>query len=172
MNLYKFNLAQMVCQAQEGYRMREGNRLLPSQDKALTDIGNCCSAALGGHRYKCIDCEKSFWVYHSCGNRSCPACHNRDARAWLEKRKAQLLPCGYFHLIATVPQTMRRAFLPDQKAMYGLFMKTVAQSVMDLAQDPRFVGGTPGILRVLHTWTGQLHYHPLSSLARHRRRNY
>ena len=160
MNLYKFNLAKMVCQAQEGYRMRQGNRLLPSHDKALTDIGNCCSAALGGHRYKCADCEKNFWVYHSCGNRSCPACHSRDARAWLEKRKAQLLPCGYFHLIATVPQTTRRAFLADQKAMYGLFMKTVAQSVMDLAKDSRFVGGTPGILMVLHTWTGQLHYHP------------
>jgi len=81
-------------------------------------------------------------------------------RAWFEKRQAQLLPCGYFHLVATVPEPIRAAFLADQKTLYGLFMQTVAHSVMDLARDERFVGATPAILMVLHTWTGQLHYHP------------
>jgi len=157
---YQQNLDQLVQRAREDYRVRQGNRLLPSQDKALTDIGDCRTAAMGGHRYRCSKCEETFWVYHSCGNRACPACHGRDTRAWLEKRKAQLMPCDYFHLVATVPQTMRTAFLADQKMMYGLLMKTVAESVMELARDPRFVGGTPGILMVLHTWTGQMHYHP------------
>jgi len=157
---YKQNIDQLAQRAREDYRVRQGNRLLPSQDKALTDIGDCRTAAMGGHRYRCAKCDETFWVYHSCGNRACPACHGRDTRAWLEKRKAQLMPCDYFHLVATVPQTMRSAFLVDQKVMYNLLMKTVAESVMELARDPRFVGGTPGILMVLHTWTGQLHYHP------------
>ena len=157
---YKHPLDRLARRAKEAYRVRQGNRLLPSQDKALDDIGDCRTAALGGHRYRCADCDETFWVYHACGNRACPACHGRDTRAWLEKRKAQLLPCGYFHIVATVPRTIRAAFLADQKTMYGLLMKTVAESVMDLARDPRFVGGTPGILMVLHTWTGELHYHP------------
>ena len=157
---YKQNIDQLAQRAWEDYRVRQGNRLLPSQDKALTDIGDCRTSAMGGRRYRCAKCDETFWVYHSCGNRACPACHGRDTRAWLEKRKAQLMPCDYFHLVATVPQTMRSAFLVDQKVRYNLLVKTVAESVMELARDPRFAGGTPGILMVLHTWTGQLHYHP------------
>jgi len=160
MEFSKSDLGELVRRSREAYRVRQGRRLLPSQDKALTDIGDCRTAALGGHRYRCAKCDESFWVHHACGNRACPACHGRDTRAWLEKRKAQLLPCGYFHLVATVPRPIRSAFLADQKTMYGLFMRIVAESVMDLAQDPRFVGGTPGILMVLHTWTGELLYHP------------
>lgn len=160
MIVYQQNIDQFSQRAREDYRVRQGNRLLPSQDKALTDIGDCRTAAMGGHRYRCAKCDETFWVYHACGNRACPACHGRDARAWLEKRKAQLMPCDYFHLVATVPQTMRSAFLVDQKVRYNLLVKTVAESVMELARDPRFAGGTPGILMVLHTWTGQLHYHP------------
>jgi len=160
MIVYKQNIDRLVHRAREAYRVRQGNRLLPSQDKALTDIGDCRTAAMGGHRYRCAECDETFWVYHACGNRACPACHGHDTRAWLEKRKAQLMPCDYFHLVATVPRNLRSAFLANQKAMYGLFMKTVAESVTALARDSRFVGGTPGILMVLHTWTGQLHYHP------------
>jgi hypothetical protein len=160
MTLYRWNLDELVRRAREPYRARQGERLLPSQDKALDDLGDCRSAAMGGHRYRCVACGESFWVHHACGNRACPACQGRDTREWLEKRKAQLLPCGYFHLVATVPRPIRRAFLADQKTMYGLFMQSVAESVTDLARDERFVGATPGILMVLHTWTGDLSYHP------------
>ena len=160
MTVYNHNVDRLVIRARESYRVRQGNRLLLSQDKALDDIGDCRTARMGGHRYRCAKCDETFWVYHACGNRACPACHGRDTREWLEKRKAQLLPCGYFHVVATVPASIRKAFLADQKTMYGLFMQTVAESVMDLARDARFVGGTPGILMVLHTWTGELHYHP------------
>jgi len=160
MTVHKHNIDRLARRAKEAYRVRQGNRLLPSQDKALDDIGDCRTAAMGGHRYRCAECDETFWVYHACGNRACPACHGRDTRAWLEKRQAQLLGCGYFHVVATVPAPIRAAFLAHQKTMYGLFMKTVAESVMDLARNERFVGGMPGILMVLHTWTGELHYHP------------
>jgi hypothetical protein len=160
MTRYRWNLDRLARRAKEAYRVRQGHRLLPSQDKALDDISDCRTAAMGGHRYRCGECGETFWVYHACGNRACPACHGRDTREWLQKRRAQLLPCGYFHVVATVPAPIRKAFLADQKTMYDLLMKTVAESVMDLARDERFVGGTPGILMVLHTWTGELHYHP------------
>jgi len=35
-------------------------------------------------------------------------------------------------------------------------MKAVAESIVELARDKRYVGGTPGVLAVLHTWTQQL----------------
>ena len=36
----------------------------------------------------------------------------------------------------------------------------LSHAIIDIARDPRFVGGTVGVLAVLHTWTQQLHYHP------------
>ena len=79
---------------------------------------------------------------------------------WLARREAELLPCGYYHLVATVPEQLRHAFLSDQKFMYTLWMKTVAGAVIDLARDEKRIGAAPGILMILHTWTGQITYHP------------
>jgi hypothetical protein len=81
-------------------------------------------------------------------------------REWLARREAELLPCGYYHLVATVPEQLRHAFLSDQKFMYSLLMRTVAGAVIDLARSEGRVGATPGILMILHTWTGQMTYHP------------
>jgi hypothetical protein len=39
-------------------------------------------------------------------------------------------------------------------------MKAAADAIIELARDRRFVGGTVGVLAVLHTWTQQLAYHP------------
>ena len=118
------------------------------------------TAEMGGHQYRCRDCDHTFWVYHGCRNRACPACHGRRMREWLEARRTELLPCDYYHLVATVPEELRHLFLSDQKFMYSLLMRTVAGAVTDLARDRKYLGATPGILMVLHTWTGQLQTHP------------
>jgi hypothetical protein len=48
----------------------------------------------------------------------------------------------------------------NQRDGYALLMKAAAQAIIDIGRDPRCVGGTVGVLAVLHTWTQQLHYHP------------
>jgi hypothetical protein len=78
----------------------------------------------------------------------------------LQKREAQLLGCRYYHIVVSVPNEIRSAFLAHQKRLYSLFMKTVAESVIDLVRDERFVGATPAILMVLHTWSTDMNYHP------------
>jgi hypothetical protein len=70
------------------------------------------------------------------------------------------LPCDYFHAVATVPSELRDVFLREQKCMYGLLMKVAAEAVKELCAKKRHLGGLPGILSVLHTWNGQLHFHP------------
>ena len=50
----------------------------------------------------------------------CPKCHGEQTRQGLEKRQAELLPCDYFHGVATVPSELHDAFRGDQKFMYGL----------------------------------------------------
>ena len=39
-------------------------------------------------------------------------------------------------------------------------MKAAAAAIIVLARDPRWVGGTVGVLAVLHTWTQRLIFHP------------
>jgi len=156
----RIQLADVVRRFKDRYVDQFGHLMMPSQRKALADIAACMTAQMGGHRYKCRDCGQTFWVYHACRNRACPACHGRQIRDWLDAREAELLPCDYYHVVATVPQEIRHLFLSDQKFMYSLLMKTVAGAVIDLTRDRKYLGATPGILMVLHTWTSQLHYHP------------
>jgi hypothetical protein len=47
-----------------------------------------------------------------------------------------------------------------QRAGYGVLMQASAEAIIELARDPRYVGGTVAVLAVLHTWTRQLHFHP------------
>jgi hypothetical protein len=160
----RIELADVVRRFKDDYVARFGHLMMPSQKKALVDIAACMSAEMGGHQYRCRDCDHTFWVYHGCRNRACPACHGRHMRDWLEAREAELLPCDYYHIVATVPQELRPLFLSDQKLMYSLLMTTVASAVIDLARDPKYVGAMPGVLMVLHTWTGLLQYHPHAHL--------
>lgn len=153
-------LGDVVRRFGPAYISKQGERLLPSQRKALQDIIDCHTVKLGGHRYQCADCGADFWVYHGCGNRSCPSCYTKAMRDWIALREDQMLGCRYFHVIVTVPAPIRAAFLAHQKLLYGLLMTTVSHSVMDLMRNPKFLGATPAILTALHTWKGDLGYHP------------
>jgi hypothetical protein len=153
-------LANVVRRFAPEYTSQYGHVMMPSQKKALSDIAACCTEALGGRLYRCDNCEESFWRFHCCRNRACPKCHGIQTARWLQQREAELLPCGYFHAVATVPSELRDAFRRDQKFMYGLLMRVSAEAVKELCAKKRHLGGLPGILSVLHTCNGQLGYHP------------
>jgi hypothetical protein len=55
---------------------------------------------------------------------------------------------------------LRTAFRRNQKLLYGLLMQVSATAIKDLCGDKRHLGALPGMLAVLHTWNGQLGYHP------------
>ena len=59
-----------------------------------------------------------------------------------------------------MPQELRALLRANQRDGYALLMKASAEAIIELAHDRRFVGGTVGVLAVLHTWTQQLVYHP------------
>jgi Putative transposase len=86
--------------------------------------------------------------------------HGSQTQQWLRERQAELLPCDYFHAVVTVPSELRAEFRRHQKLLYGLLMQVSAKAVMDLCADKRHLGATTGMLSVLHTWNGQLGYHP------------
>ena len=152
-------LADVVRRFGGAYRSQYGRVMMPSHKRALADIAACCTKQLGGRLYRCDDCTESFWVFHCCRNRACQKCHGKQTQQWLEKRQAELLPCDYFHAVATVPAELRDTFRRHQKFMYGLLMRVSTEAVRELCAIKRHLGALPGILSVLHTWNGQLHYH-------------
>jgi hypothetical protein len=154
------DLADVVRRFGPAYRALYGQAMMPSQHKALADIVACCTPELGGRLYRCDACDESFWRYHCCRNRACPKCHGRQTQQWLQQREAELLPCDYFHAVVTVPSQLHAAFRRQQKLLYGLLMQVAAQAVLELCAHPRHLGALPGLLAVLHTWNGQLGYHP------------
>ena len=153
-------LADIMRQFGPLYMKRFSGSMMTSHKRAIADIQQCRTEAMGGHIYHCEGCGKKVYVYHACRNRHCPACHRDQIYKWLEQRTAELLPCDYFHVTVTIPETLRRIFRSNQKRMYSLLMKTASESLMQLADDPKHLGSRVGILAVLHTWTSNLTYHP------------
>lgn len=144
----------------DDYLSAHGATMLPSHRRAIADILACRTEALGGHLWRCDQCSAEVYSYHSCKNRSCPKCHTGQTEDWLATRQAEVLPCPYFHVTITVPEELREVLRANQKDGYTLLMKAAAEAIIELARDTRYVGGTVGILAVLHTWTQQLVYHP------------
>jgi len=142
------------------YRAKFDNKLLPSHRQAMRAIVQCRTPALGGHVYECPDCSETEYHYHSCRNRHCPKCQNKNAEQWLKKQQAMLLPVPYFLLTFTLPSALRAIVRSQQKRCYHLLFRTSADAIQLLAQDPRFVGGQMGMVGVLHTWGRNLSYHP------------
>ena len=115
---------------------------------------------MGGHLLQCGGCGQTFYAYHGCRNRSCPACHTGQTRQWLEARSAEILPCSYYHLCITVPSPLRAAFRAHQRDCYALLMKASALAVLELCADKRHMGAVPALMSMLHTWTAAMDYHP------------
>jgi hypothetical protein len=142
------------------YRDKYGPRMLPSHLAAMRAIEQCRTEVLGGHLYYCADCDESWYSYHSCRNRHCPKCQQDAAQQWLERQQELLLPVPYFLVTFTLPHSLRPLARAAQKTLYNLLFRTAAQSLQQLAQDPRFVGGQIGMVGILQTWTRDLRFHP------------
>jgi Putative transposase/Transposase zinc-binding domain len=153
-------LADVFRRFADDYLSAHGASMLASHRRAIADILACRTEALGGHLWCCDHCSTKVYSYHSCRNRNCPTCHRDQTERWLAARKAELLPCPYFHVTVTVPEELRAVLRANQKDGYAALMKAAAEAIIELARDRRHVGGTVGVLAVLHTWTQQLIYHP------------
>lgn len=135
------------------YRDKYGARMLPSHLAAMRAIEQCRTEVLGGHLYYCAHCDETWYSYHSCRNRHCPKCQQDAAQQWLERQQELLLPVPYFMVTFTLPQPLRSLARTEQKTIYNLLFRTAAESLQQLAQNPRFVGGQIGMVGILQTWT-------------------
>jgi hypothetical protein len=128
------------------------------QGKAVAHILACRTGRLGGHLALCDRCGAKHYAYHSCRDRHCPRCGGLDQRLWAEAQIPHLLPVSYFHVVFTLPVSLRRFFAGKYRrhALDALFA-AVSEAILETAASR---GLLPGILAVLHTWNQQLGNHP------------
>ena len=145
-----------------GDQYRQNNSLSYEQIKVMRHIQTCRTAELGGHVEQCNECGFEKISYNSCRDRHCPKCQTMTKEKWLNDRKAELLPCGYFHLVFTLPHTLNPIILCNKKVMLANLFASVNETLQALAKDPQWrLNGQLGIIAVLHTWTQTLldHFH-------------
>lgn len=131
-----------------------------NQLKVMSAIEHCRSAVLGGHVLQCQACEHIHIAYNSCRNRHCPKCQASSAKRWLEARQAQLLPVDYYHLVFTLPKEVANLAYYNKSVMYGLLLKTAAETLLTIGADPKRLGAKLGVTFVLHTWGSAMTHHP------------
>ncbi|MCL2249239.1 MAG: IS91 family transposase [Oscillospiraceae bacterium] len=145
---------------QFGAEFLSGHVLSPSQYKAFLAIKSCRTAVLGAHVDSCNECGFEKISYNSCRNRHCPKRQTLTKEQWVEKQNQYLLNTRYFHLVFTLPDGLNSVMLQNQEQAYGLFFKAVSETLFELCADKKYLGATPGVTTVLHTWGQNLMYHP------------
>jgi hypothetical protein len=153
-------VADLVRAAGDAFIERSRKWITWKHVKVLLAIARCRTAALGGHLDGCTRCGHRAISYNSCRNRHCPKCQAGARERWLEKRRQELLPIPYVHVVFTLPRHLAPLVLQNKKVIYDLLFRTSAETLLEVARDPQHLGAEIGFFSVLHTWSQKLELHP------------
>jgi hypothetical protein len=155
------------CEVADIFRLygdgfRQSNSLPYEKIKVMHHIEICRTAQLGGHLQQCDQCGFEQIAYNSCRDRHCPKCQCLVKEQWLNDRKQELLPCGYFHFVFTLPHDLNPIILCNKKITLQILFTSVSETLQAFAKDPQWrLEGQLGFISVLHTWSQTLmdHFH-------------
>jgi predicted Zn-ribbon and HTH transcriptional regulator len=153
-------VADLVRSAGTAFLERNRHWLRWTHLKVLRAIARCRTAALGGHLDQCSRCGYRAISYNSCRNRHCPKCQTGARERWIQARRRELLPSPYVHVVFTLPHQLALLALQNKKLIYGLLLRASAETLMEVARNPRHLGAEIGFFSVLHTWNQKLQLHP------------
>ena len=156
----KFEVADVFRLYGDSYR--QSNSLPYEKIKVMHRIEVCRTAQLGGHIQQCDQCGFEQIAYNSCRDRHCPKCQCLVKEQWLNDRKQELLPCGYFHFVFTLPHDLNPMILCNKKITLQILFTSVSETLQAFARDPQWrLEGQLGFIAVLHTWSQTLmdHFH-------------
>jgi hypothetical protein len=144
----KFEVADVFRKYGDAYRRK--HHVSWEQSKAMRDIVNCRTAALGGYVEQCDTCARIRIRYCSCKNRNCPKCGAFEKAQWLARQEVKLLPIPYFHVVFTTDHAINDLARVNRREIYNLLFRTAAKTLKDYAR--KYLGGEIGFTMVLHTW--------------------
>jgi hypothetical protein len=153
-------VADLIRTAGTAFLERNRHWLSWKHIKVLLAIARCRTAALGGHLDECTRCGHRAISYNSCRNRHCPKCQTSARERWIAARQRELLPTRYVHVVFTLPRELAPLTLQNKKIIYDLLFRASAETLLEVARDPRRLGAEIGFFSVLHTWSQKLGLHP------------
>lgn len=143
-----------------GENYRKHHKLPLHKLKVISAIEKCRTSALGSHSDECSECGYTKISYNSCRNRHCPKCQTLAKERWIDKQKSCLLNVGYFHVVFTIPDTLNTIAFQNQRILYNILFKSVAETLNELTLDKKYLGAKIGFTSILHTWGQNLMHHP------------
>src|SRR5579871_5826206 len=161
MNRPPLEVADLIRNAGTAFLERNRQWLSWKHIKVLLAIARCRTAALGGHLDECTRCgHRATISYNSCRNRHCPKCQTAARERWIAARQRELLPTRYVHVVFILPRQLAALALQNKKIIYDLLFRASAETLLEVARDPRHLGAEIGFFSVLHTWSQKLGLHP------------
>src|SRR5262252_9358022 len=154
-------VADLIRAAGTAFIQRNRQWLRWTHIKVLRAIARCRTAALGGHIDACTRCGyRAAISYNSCRNRHCPRCQTGARERWIQARRRELLPSPYVHVVFTLPPQLAALALQNKKLIYDLLLRASAETLLEVARNPRHLGAEIGFFSVLHSWNQKLQLHP------------
>ena len=138
----------------------KSNKLTNEQWKVFNAIRKCKTKNLGVHIFTCKECGEQVIGYNSCRNRHCPMCQFYAKEKWINNEEQYLLNCPYFHVVTTVPYELNEIALYNKKQYYKILFEATSESILELSEDPKWLGAKVGITSILHTWGQTMEFHP------------
>lgn len=152
-------LADIFNASKDEYLVKYGKNILPSHKRAIHEITTCRTKIKGGHVYSCDHCDEKTYSYHSCKNRACCKCGNKDTEAWVVKQEKRLLPCHYFHIVLTLPHELNDIIKSNQRIAYNVLFSSAKKALFKVLKTNVFGKAVPGCMAALHTWSRPLAFH-------------
>lgn len=132
----------------------------PHKEKVLRYIASCGTGLLGWRVTICSECKQRDVTGLGCQSSYCPSCGAHKRAEWAEAREREIVDAPYFHFVFTVPGALYSTIYRHQRVMFGAMFQAAKETLMAMAANPRFLGGTPPIFAVLHTTNQKLQFHP------------
>jgi Putative transposase/Transposase zinc-binding domain len=161
MNRPVLEVADLVRAAGDAFIERSRRWIRWKHVKVLLAIRRCRTAALGGHFDECTGCGYRTTIsYNSCRDRHCPKCQTAARDRWIEARREELLSTRYVHVVFTLPRHLAPLVLQNRKVLYNLLFRSSAETLLEVARNPKRLGAEIGFFSVLHSWSQKLETHP------------
>ena len=138
----------------------KNHKLSNEQWKVVNAILKCKTKELGYHTITCKECGETIYGYNSCRNRHCPMCQSYAREKWIHNESNYLLDCPYFHIVTTVPSELNEIAMYNKKDFYNILFKATSEAILELCEDPKWLGAKVGITSILHTWGQTMEFHP------------
>ena len=144
-----------------GYAQFEQQHRLPGHIRnAARFLMACRTKILGGHVQSCPDGHFHRMWYNSCKHRMCPLCALTQVERWLARQKARILNTDHFHVIFTISDQLHPLWRLNVKVISRILFSSAVNTLYELLEDEKYLGGKPGIIASLHTWTKTQLLHP------------